>query len=234
MIFFEDRFIMEIIVVMLIMIIFFLGFILYIRFSYVLDRRWKKSLQGMFQTLLAKYVNTKDANEINKLKRRIIKLSKTKEKKEMLLKMIIDLYNNFSGSYSDSVEQLYHELKLYELSLKKVKNRRWHVKIEGIVELSTMDYREATQSIIPMLKHKNVEVRRQTKIALVKLNKLEGVKELMNHPSPMSEWTYLSILSILHRNSVRVNEHDLQELRRSKEASMLSLSDHLEKYSLSF
>jgi hypothetical protein len=234
MIFFEDQFIIEVIIAMVLMIILFLGLILYVRFSYVIDRRWKKSMLDILQTLLAKYVNCKDEKEILKLKKRIVKLSSSKGKKELLLSLIMNLYNNFSGSYSDSAEHLYTELKLYKISLMKIRQRRWHVKIEGIVELSTMDFKDAADSIIPLLTHRNVEVRRQAKIALVKLNKLDGLKELVDHPSKMSEWTYLSILSILHHDAVRVDKSDLEYLRKSKIESILALSDHLEKHSFAY
>ncbi|MEQ9306644.1 MAG: hypothetical protein RJQ14_22210 [Marinoscillum sp.] len=232
MIVFSDSFILEVIYLMVGFALLFLLIILYTRFTYVMDRKWKESIRELYQTLLAQYVNSKDPKKAKKIRERIIKISNSKEKKEILLDEVTDLYNSFNGICSKMAQELYQDMELYKLSIKKLKHHRWHMKMEGIVELSLMNYKEAYSLIVPLLYHKNVDVRRKAKIAIIELKKAKGLEDLVNLPTEMSNWTFLSILSILHRHPSKLTNNELNNLKNSDSESMKSLARHLEKHSL--
>lgn len=212
----------------------FLSIILYTRFSYVMDRNWKASLTEFFQTLLAQYLNTESLIERDKIKNRIIHVANSRERRQILLNQIIQLYAHFSGSFSDLTKDLYQDLRLYRLSLKKIRSKSWHKKIEGMTELSLMNYRNAINMILPLLKHSNRDVRRHARIATIELQKSKGLKHLSHLSTEMSEWTYLSILSILHRTPFKLNQQEIKELKESESANIRSLVHHLEKHTISY
>jgi hypothetical protein len=228
----EDRLILEIIYILVGLGLFFLAIILIVRMSFVLNNNWRMSLTDTYQTLLAQYVNAPEYTRAEEIKRRIVRISNTNAKKEILLHEVANLYNNFSGRFSDTARDLYQDLELYKLSIKKVKHLRWHNKIEGIVELSLMKHFKAADLIIPLLKHRDINVRRHAKIGLVELKKIEGIKELTHIPADMSEWTFLSILSIMHRTPTKITEGDLHVLKNAESENIRALAAHLEKYSL--
>ena len=248
---FDDVLLLRTIYVLVGFAVLFLLFIFYVRFSYVRERRWRRSVRSLCQQLLARYVNLheeeeiaavrkrikKVANlheeeEIAAVRKRIKKVANSPEKRQILLEEVIELYNNFNGVASDRVKKLYKEMRLYELSVRKVESFIWHENIEGIVELSLMNYGKGVKYIRPLLLHSNREVRRKAKIAIVELNKIEGLRELAELPEEMSDWTYLSILSILKRSHSKINTTDLQVLKESESQSIRSLAGHLEKYML--
>ena len=231
---FGDRFILDIIYILLLFASIFLAIILYTRFNHLINRRWKNNQRNLVQTLLAKYVNAPSASEAMKIKKRLIKISKSRQQKQILLDEVSDIYDNFNGRCSDMVKDLYDEMALFKISIKKLKNTRWHNKIEGIVELSTMNHRKAYDLIVPLLQHKNKDVRRTAKIALVELKKAKGLDDLAKLPTEMSDWTSLSIISILHRSPVKLTNTELERLKRADSQSMRSLATHLEKHSLTY
>ncbi len=229
---FEDRFILDIINILLLFAMVFLTIILYARFNHIIDRKWKNNQRNLVQTLLAKYVNAPTASESEKIKKRLVKISKSKPQKQILLDEVANFYDNFSGKSSDMIKDLYDEMALYKISIKKLKNFRWHNKIEGIVELSTMNHKKAYDLIVPLLRHKNNDVRRTAKIAIVELKKANGLDDLAKLTTEMSDWTSLSIISILHRSPTKLTKAELARLRLSDSQSMRSLAAHLEKHSL--
>lgn len=228
----DDVFLLRTIFVLSGLALTFLVFIFYVRFDYVQERRWRKSIRSLCQQLLARYVNLHKEEEVARVRQRIKKVANSPEKRQILLEEIIDLYNNFNGIASDRVKTLYKEMRLYEISVRKVKSLIWHENIEGIVELSLMNYSKGAKYIRPLLHHPNIEVRRKAKIAIVELNKIEGLKELVDLPGEMSEWTYLSILSILKRTHNKISPEDLRQLKDAESANIRSLADHLEKHTL--
>ena len=229
---FDDVLLLRTIYVLVGFAVLFLLFIFYVRFSYVRERRWRRSVRSLCQQLLARYVNLHEEEEIAAVRKRIKKVANSPEKRQILLEEVIELYNNFNGVASDRVKKLYKEMRLYELSVRKVESFIWHENIEGIVELSLMNYGKGVKYIRPLLLHSNREVRRKAKIAIVELNKIEGLRELAELPEEMSDWTYLSILSILKRSHSKINTTDLQVLKESESQSIRSLAGHLEKYML--
>ncbi|WP_421872204.1 hypothetical protein [Marinoscillum sp.] len=229
---FDDAFILNVISLIAILAVIFLLIILYTRANHVIDKRWKNNLRGLFQTLLASYVNTNRESETEKIKKRIIKLTKTRERKQILLEEVADLYDNFSGVCSHRAIELYNDLSLYNLSLAKLRSSRWHKKMEGIVELSTMGYKKASDLIVPLLYHQNQDVRRTAKVALVELKKSKALDDIAKLPTEMSDWTSLSIIAILNRNPVKLSKAELERLKLSPSDSMRSLASHLEKHSL--
>lgn len=229
---FDDVLLLRTIYVLVGFAVLFLLFIFYVRFSYVRERRWRRSVRSLCQQLLARYVNLHEEEEVAAVRKRIKKVANSPEKRQILLEEVIELYNNFNGVASDRVKKLYKEMRLYELSVRKVESFIWHENIEGIVELSLMNYGKGVKYIRPLLLHSNREVRRKAKIAIVELNKIEGLRELAELPEEMSDWTYLSILSILKRSHSKINTTDLQVLKESESQSIRSLAGHLEKYML--
>lgn len=231
---FEDAFIRQAILSILSFALVFLLTIIYIRLRYVSGRKWKASVRDLYQTLLAQYVNASSLEESNKVKNRIIKLSNNNPKKEILLQELMSLVDNFKGTVVEKAQELYKALDLHKLSLKKLENQRWYVKIDGITQLSLMGYQDCFQQLTALLEYPEPNVRRHAKIAIVELHKVKGLKEVSKLASPLSEWSFISMLSILHKHPLKIRKKDMEELATVENENIVRLAQKLQEHNLTY
>jgi len=211
----------------------FLIAIIYTRTIFSLNEKWRREIRALYQDLLALYV-TKDEEQAEKIFVKIKRLSLSNDRKEILLGEVVGLYNNFTGICSERPKNLYNRMQLYDLSLHKLKDSRWHIKIEGIVEASLMGYREAYPLIFNLLRDTNINVRRHAKVGIVELMKKDGLKDLLDLPDPMSKWTHISILSILRRHPFKMKQAELDFLQNHSNPYIKRIAVHLERYSVAY
>ena len=227
---FGDQFIFDITITLLIIGAIFFSILIYVRGFYILSNKISEQHKSVIQDLLALYVNNIDTDEKQIIHNKLRALSKKELTAQILLNELMDVLDNFSGKTANSVIELYHQFQLHRLSIKKIKDERWSKKIEGIVEISSMEYIDGEKYLINLLNHSNKHVRRHAKVGLVELKKIKGLIDISKAPSIMSEWTYISILSILHRYPFRLEKTELKELENSTDQSIINLTNHIKKH----
>ncbi len=228
----QDVIIVDLIYLMIAILLSSLAIIFYVRFSFLIEKRWISDVRNLLDNLLASYLNEHDQLIAEKTKSRIKRIAKDKKKKQILLEELISICQNFSGSYSLKALELHKELQLHRLSIAKVRSRKWNRKIEGLVELSFMRHEDSSADITKLLQDKSIHVRRQAKIALVELEHIKGLKKLADYPTAMSQWTFLSILAIMHRYPIKITKSDLETLESSPVKNIQALAFHLDQYSI--
>lgn len=202
--------------------------ILSYRVFYISNRRKFKRFKTDLISALSGAVNYPDKSEEY---RAILKsLVKKRWHHEILLVYLTRMCYSFRGVYEQRARELYDYFELDKISQKKLKSLKWYKKTEGIIELSIMGDKDSVESILPMLEHKNWHVRKQSKIAIVELGEVEGLMQMESRMGTMSRWTFISILSILHRSAFKLSKENLETLRRSQNPSTRKLVPHLEKY----
>lgn len=180
--------------------------------------------------LLSGVVNFPDQRE--QFTSEITQLLKEKWQYEILLDELLLMCYSFQGVYEDRSKELYYYFKLETFSQLKLNSRRWNEIIEGIIELSIIGDKDSYKKIIPFLDHKEWQVRKQAKIAIIELGEVKGLVEMESKMGIMSRWTFLSILSILHRSAFKITPSNLALLKKSKNPSMQKLIPYLEQYAV--
>lgn len=124
---------------------------------------------------------------------------KTPYNQEILLEETIHLHENFSGETATRLEQLYVVLGFHEVSKARLKSKRWDRVAKGMRELSLMNVRDAEPLISPYLKSKNDILRREARVALVKLSLQDHLSFLARETEPLTDWDQAVIYSMLSK-----------------------------------
>lgn len=118
----------------------------------------------------------------------------------LLIDAVIKLHKNYSGAYAKSLETFYHESKLVDESCKKLKKGKWSVKCEAIQELAEMNELLAFSLIVKYVDDKNLILRQEAIVAIVKLKGVEGLSFLINYKEQLNEWLQINLIAIIKNN----------------------------------
>ena len=202
------------------------------RVFYLIRRKRKRKLTATIHTLISKFINQPDKRD-----RQIIRLEKLITKKwhkQLLMDAAIQLSYDLSGNYRNCAVEMYKHFHLDKISNRKLKSKRWDKVIEGIIELSIMQDKEAYPKFLKLLDHPRFQVRKEAKIAIVELERTKGLIDMKERIGIMSEWTFISILAILHRTPFKLKESQINELKTAKNPATRRLAAHLDTYSVAY
>ncbi|WMN10992.1 HEAT repeat domain-containing protein [Marivirga salinae] len=193
------------------------------------DKNYHKR-EKTLQSILSMILNHPDKKKAgySKLK----KFLKSDNDHQVLVDLLTSIGYNLSGQYFERAKAIYDDFKLEEFSIKNLNSTNWDKIVEAIIELSVLGSEKHTKNILPLLEHHNSNVRRQAKIAIVEIGKSKGLMQMEDKIGVMSSWTYISILSILHRTPFKLGNKELEKLQNSRNPSMRKLSSHLGRFSV--
>ena len=200
------------------------------RVRYVLRRRHHLRFTQTASSLMADLVNHEQRREANLA--RIKGLARRPWQRQILLDMVAEMCYNFTGSYFQRSRDVFYQLGLLSVCQRKLRSRHWNQVVEGIAELSVVEAHEAYALIEPLLDHPHLLVRRQARLAVVELGKVQGLMAMERRLGVMSEWTFISILALLHRSAFKLSPEQLQQLQQSKNPSARRLAQRLDRYSV--
>ncbi len=178
-------------------------FILYVR-RIMINARDKKiqALQFSFQYLIYEALVESQATQgkaqqliVEKLKKEACKSSLHQQ---TLADLIINLKRNFSGDAEKQFVQLYHLLHLSQYSLKKLRARRWDVRVKGIRELVEMkqDHLDTQLAITNLITDKNPVVAQEAQMASIVMENTP-LDFLYHLQQPLTAWHELSLHHLL-------------------------------------
>ncbi|MFL0681759.1 MAG: hypothetical protein ACJLTB_00845 [Algoriphagus aquaeductus] len=142
--------------------------------------------------------------------------------KKVLIKSLISLHSNFTGSSTDKLEEFYVSSGLVNYSLHKLQSKKWTEVVEGIRDLAALNYQPAYDSIIQVKFTKNDLVQQEKLIARIRLRGLSELSEFRNSKAYFNDWTQSNILFSVKRFKVK-NLENLQDLLDSSNESVALL-----------
>lgn len=154
--------------------------------------------------------------------------SKRNAHHDLWIDAFIVITDQFSGVYMDKVFQLYQDSGLYKRSLRKLKSSGKDTRVRAMHELSMLEYKPAYDLIIVYMNSRSSEIRRNARVALVKLKKKQGLLELRNVRGNISDWTAINIMSTLKRHPMKLNEEELNLLKNAENQYVRRLTYELE------
>ncbi len=156
-----------------------------------------KALKFKFQLLIYEALVENETNSADHLNKSIIEKFKqhgltNKISQQTLIGLIINLKKSFTGQSEQQLLKLYTDLKLYELSLKKLKSFKWNKQVEGIRELAEMSYHDAWLEISRLRHSRQPILAQEAQIASIKLAQKIPLYFLDNYLKPLSHWQQLN------------------------------------------
>lgn len=123
--------------------------------------------------------------------------------KQVMTDQLIGLKKSLIGSAAETLTTVFKKLQLNIFSSRKVESTSWPVRAQGIFELAQMDDRESFEKIKLNLHAKNVTVREEAFMALVKLDKYNALQFLNEYQAPLSQWMEMRIHQHLFNSDKR-------------------------------
>lgn len=223
----NDRLLLVLVLICLGLALFVLVLTLVLHAINGLRDKSKVKLTERLEDLLTDFLST-DENLSKSIALEIKGLTRSKRKKNILIDLLLKLCHNFSGYHGDRTYDLYENLGLHRFSLQKLKSRKWHQKVRGMYELSTLEYEESFDEIAKFINHPVGAVRRNARIALIKVRKKKALMALKDLKGSMSTWTYINIIATLKRNPVKLSEEEMHALKNAENKYIRLLSKELE------
>ncbi len=150
------------------------------------------------------------------------KLFKNDVFRNLMMESILNLHQNYDGTYAENLENFYLDSGLINDSYKKLNSEEWQIKCKGIKELAEMNVTEAFGTLVKMSKSSNKILTIVAINACIKLNGSNGIRHLARHKHSFDLWTQLNILNALkHGNLAQIQ--GLEYLLTSKNNSVVSL-----------
>jgi hypothetical protein len=150
------------------------------------------------------------------------KLFKNNLFRGFMMESILNLHQNYDGTYAENLETFYHDSGLINDSYKKLSSNEWEIKCKGIKELAEMNVTDAFESFVKMSKSDNKTLVIVAINACIKLNGSAGIRQLIKHKHSFDLWTQLNILDALKHGSLS-HIQGIEYLLTSKNLSVVSL-----------
>ncbi|MVT10636.1 HEAT repeat domain-containing protein [Chitinophaga tropicalis] len=117
--------------------------------------------------------------------------------RQALINRLIHYRNNVRGSMGEQLRNLYIQLELDKDSLKKMKSRKWDLKVQALAELTSMNMSIADVTILPLTNSRNRELRAAARHAYIKLSKNEPFKFFDVVTEPLLMWDQVELFRII-------------------------------------
>ncbi len=119
---------------------------------------------------------------------------------QTLIREITTYHKNFIGKPLQVLEELYLKLHLDEVSRKKIKNKNWEVKIEGIREANEMRITDVADDIIGYTDDENGYLRMEAQAAYLRLSLKDPFHFLDRARERILEWHQLVLFEKITKN----------------------------------
>lgn len=162
------------------------------------QKEWQQQLAVALQRAI--YFETpENSPPVIPLTFRTIRLLKKPAFRQLMIDELLQAKKAFTGTAADNLVTLFHQLRLDELSLQKLRSRKWHLKARGIQELAVMHQQQHTKRIYRLTNAHHELVRMEAQSAIVQLHGFEGLRFLDIVDHPISEWQQIKLLRLLSR-----------------------------------
>lgn len=142
--------------------------------------------------------------------------------RNLMIDSILNLHQNYEGTYAENLEVFYKDSGLVNDSYEKINSEHWQIKCKGINELAEMNIQEAFEALVGLSRSTNKTLTIVAINACIKLNSTNGIKQLAKHPHQIDFWTQLNILDALKQGKI-TQIHGIEILLRSKNKTVVSL-----------
>ncbi|WAC39522.1 HEAT repeat domain-containing protein [Pedobacter sp. SL55] len=118
----------------------------------------------------------------------------------ILVEKILTYHKNFTGKTAEVLSSLYLKLNLDKKTKRKIKNRNWETKIEGIREANEMDLVEMADLIVEYTDDENALLRMEAQAAYIKLSQSDPFHFLDRAQERILDWHQVVLFEIITKH----------------------------------
>lgn len=147
-----------------------------------------------------------------------------------LLDTVIKLHKSYTGEYAKKIEAFYHESGLIRETYRKLNHFRWRPKCEAIRELAEMNVTSSYALITKYVNDKNLIVRQEAIICIIKLLGLKGLNFLVDYKELLTDWLQLNLIAVIKNNFPVISEPYYEEYLLSPNPSVVLFGKRLKAF----
>ena len=159
---------------------------------------FKQRIQSELEVWVAKAIldESEDGRSFN-IPASFFRILKRPLAKEFTIEELINTKKNLTGTAANNIIALYEELDLKKVSLKKLRNSKWHIRARGIHELYSMQQMDTLPLIYENTNNQYEFVRMEAQIGVINMTGFEGLRFLDQVSYPITEWQQIKLLDQL-------------------------------------
>lgn len=195
-----------------------------VRFYNSLKEKKASKRRRKYHNYLSDYLLDKE--DISKALLRI----RRRRKKQFLVNEMVSLYRNLEGSIAGKLATAFYSLKLFELSMRKLRSNNTSLIIEGLREIGEMQIQTAGPEVRKCLRHKQPIVREEAIMALSRLDYQDKLDYLRDYESPLNLWLQIRLQHVFQKYPNKEYLPDFSELLKSSNISIIAFGLRMIKY----
>lgn len=176
-----------------------------------------KDCEALLSLILFEEKNPVVAERRQKLEKLLLS---SRFSRNVLLDEVIHLHRNLLGEAGDTLREYYFESGLKDVSMRKLKSRKWYVVCRGCQELSEMQVRAATVQLKVLTAHRFAAVREQAQLAYIELTGFKGIDFVFTYDKELTEWQQINLIRILEKHATELP--DLPSLQNNRNESVIA------------
>lgn len=200
---FTEQLLLDFVLIFCSLIILLIVFILIFFYRKTKHNHRKIFLQKKFNNFLGEIAICESEEELTQVffhpdhQRILHQLGQNSFDKNLLINELAETSKQFRGSTMDNIQWLFEKMELEKELLKNLNSNKWHKKAKAIQQLAYLHQKNRIEDIFPLVNHKNILVRREAQITIVKFTGFEGLEFLNVVRHPISEWQQLRLIQEL-------------------------------------
>lgn len=200
------------------------SFTLIVRFHNSLKEKIASKRRRKYHDYLSDYLLEKEdiSKALLKIKRR--------RRKQFLINEIVSLYRNLEGSIAGKLATAFYSLKLFELSMQKLRSNNTSLMIDGLREIGEMQIQTAGPEIRKCLQHKQPIIREEAVMALSRLDYPVKLDFLRDYDSPLNLWLQIRLQNVFQKYPNKEYLPDFSELLKSSNISIIAFGLRMIKF----
>lgn len=209
-------------------ILFFIyAFLFYKRLVYVLFKPRNKHWSTLITNILTNFLMYADDPDVDDPVAAIMpKIKHLPFKRDflqqMLYQQVLTYHANFTGNTSDRLKDLFLELGLDKILLKKLQSNKRELVIQGVREVAQLQFIELSLQILKLCESKSLPIRMEAQAAHIILNMEHSFDFLDNMNEPILDWYQLVLIELTsHINPTKLP--DFSNWLQSKNPSVVKL-----------
>lgn len=163
-------------------------------------KNWQEERSQKIKNLLNDYIVSDTDNKII-LEYELGKLLRNRIYRQVLIDEIVGIVPCLAQKGFNKVVELYCNLGLGKDSLNKVEQGNWFLVAKGIRELSTLQMKNRTETIIKHLDSKHNIVRLEAQNGILTMHGFKGLHLFRHLSMPISQWDQLCLVSTLSKQN---------------------------------
>jgi len=198
-----------------------------VRYRYQRDEKFKASLAEIIDNLILELIVVEEIpKDIEYLGDSVADLralvGNVKWKRQILIEKLIELQWNIAGANRKIMVDIYLSLELFKDSLKKISSTVWYNRMQGLQEVTYMDYAITDLDILQFTLNSNADVRSAARCAYLKFSKNDSFRFLDEVQDTLTVVELIEFFRIINNSNGFGNSNFANWIRYSRNKTVVS------------